>query len=143
MKCDGVGAAHAWGNAHTDEENSAFWVFGSYCVDDRLQVVTGGGDGDAAEAVVGAKFEDEDVCGLSEYPADAAFAAGGGFTADTGVYDFIGLLEGVEAAADAGGEGFLGAESIAGGEAVAEEDDGSAVIFCHRLGRCGSLSAVG
>lgn len=143
MKCDGVGAAHAWGDAHTDEEDLTFWVFAFHRVDDRLQVVAGGCDGDTAQSVVAAELEHEDVGGLAEYPGDAAFTAGGRFTADAGFDDLIGFVERVEAVADPGGEGFIGLQAVAGREAVAEEDDSSAAIFCHSLGRCGSLCAIG
>jgi hypothetical protein len=117
----GVGGAHAWGDAHAAEEDLTFWISVADGVDNGLEVGMGGFDGDAAEAVVGAEFEDEDVDGLTEDPADASQSAGGGFAADAGVDGLIGQVEGVEAAADAGGEGLIGVEAVAGGQAVAEE----------------------
>jgi len=48
-------------------------------------------------------------------------------------------VEGVEAVADEGGEGLIGVEAVAGGEAVAEEDDG----FCVGWGSGSGRSRVG
>jgi len=75
----GVGGAHGWGNLHAGKDDAGVWIFGPDGVDDGLEVCRGAGDGNAAEAVVGAEFEDEDVYGLAEDPVDAAAAAGGGF----------------------------------------------------------------
>jgi len=47
----------------------------------------GNGGVNAAEAVVAAEGEQEDVDGLAEHPIDAAGAAGGGFAAEAGVDD--------------------------------------------------------
>lgn len=86
----GVGGAHGWGDLHAGEDDAGIGIFGFDGVDDGLEVCGGAVDGDAAEAVVGAEFEDEDVYRLTEDPADSAAAAGGGFAGDAGVDDGIG-----------------------------------------------------
>jgi hypothetical protein len=119
----GVGVAHGWRDLHAGEDDPGRWVPRSYRVDDRLEVGGGLGDGYSAQAVVGPEFEDEDVHRLAEHPADAVPAARGGFAADARVGDLVGEVEGVEAVFDEIGEGLAGADAIAGGEAVAEEDE--------------------
>ena len=81
---------------------------------------------DAAEAVVGAEGEDEDIDGLAEDPVDAAGAAGGRFAAQAGVDDAPAEAGGGEFLLDEGGVGLAGGvvEAVAGGEAVAEKQDG-------------------
>ena len=122
-KGGGVGGAHRGGNLHAGENDAGGGVLGFYGVDDRLEVGGGAGDGDTAEAVVGAEFEDEDVHGLAEDPADATASAGGGFAGDAGVGDGIGYVEGVDAVFDEVGEALARGDAVAGGEAVAEEDE--------------------
>jgi hypothetical protein len=60
-----VGRAHAWGDAHSGEEDLTGGVMAADGVDDGLEVVAGAANGDPAEAVVGAEFEDKDVGGLA------------------------------------------------------------------------------
>ena len=86
----------------------------------------------------------EDVSGLAEGPVDPALSVGGCFAADARVDDLVGQAEGVDAAADEGGESLIGVEAVAGGEAVAEEDDGFSVVG-RGDGCCctGGMGAVG
>jgi len=119
-----IGATHAWGDEHPRENDLAGGITVADGIDDRLEIVAGTVDGDTAEAVVGAEFEDKDVDRLAQCPAEAALTAGAGFAADAGVDNLIGQMEGVEAAADEGWEGLLGTEAISSGDAVAKKDDG-------------------
>lgn len=124
----GIGGAHAWGDAHSGEEDLAGRVTGMNGVDNRLEVVAGAGNGDTAEAVVASEFEDEDIGGLAQDPVEAALSVSGCFAADAGVNDLVGKVEGVEAVADEGGESLIGGEAIACGEAVTKEDDGFSAV---------------
>ena len=118
-----VGGAHRRWHLHAGDDDTGRRVFDFYGVDDGLEVGGGAGNGDAAEAVVGAELENEDVDGLAEDPIDAAAAARGGFAADAGACDLVGKVEGVDPVFDEVGEGLAGGDPIAGGEAVAKEDD--------------------
>jgi len=120
----GVSGAHAWGDAHSGEEDLAGRVTDMDGVDDRLEVVAGTVNGDTAEAVVSAELEDENVGGLAQCPVEAAFSVGGCFTADAGVDDLVGQVEGVEAMPDEGRKSLAGVEAVGCGETVTKEDDG-------------------
>ena len=127
-----VGFAHARRHRHAGDDDLGGGIFGADFVDDALEVFLRDGRGESAEAVVAAEFEDEDVHGRAEDPIDAAEAAGGGFTAEAGV-DHAVVEAGVgDLFLDESGEGFGGGvvEAVAGGEAVAEEENG----FRGRLG---------
>jgi hypothetical protein len=144
----GIGGTHAWGDAHSGEDDLTGRVMAANGVDDRLEVVTGAVNGDTAEAVVGAELEDEDVSGLAQGPVDPALSVGGCFAADACVDDLVWQVEGVDAAADDGGESLIGVEAVAGGEAVTEEDDGFSVVgrgdrWACRGGGAGGMGAVG
>lgn len=134
------------GDAHSGKEYLARWVPAVNGVDDRLEVIAGAANGDTAKAVVGAEFEDENIGGLTEGPADAALSIGGCFAAYSGVDNLVGQVEGVEAAADQGGESLIRVEAVAGGETVAKEDDGFASVCggngCGRRGG-GSRGGIG
>lgn len=140
-----VGGAHAWGDVHAGEDDLAGRVTAANGVDDGLEVIAGAVNGDTAEAVVGAKLEDEDVSGLAQGPVDSAFSVGGCFAADAGVNDLIGQAEGVEAATDESGESLIGVEAVTCGEAVTKEDDGFSVVGGGSRARvCGrGMGAVG
>ena len=90
VKGGGVGVAHARGHAHAGEEDLAGGITVTDGVDDRLEVGLRGFDRNAAKAVVAAEFEDEDVDGLAQGPAEAALPARGCFAADAGVDDLPG-----------------------------------------------------
>jgi len=119
-----IGAAHGGEGLHSCQDDFGGGVFSFNGVDDGLQIGSCCGDGNAPEAVIGAQFQHEDVDRLAEDPADAAFAACGSFAAKASVDDLIWPVEGVDAAADDGREGLVGAYAVAGGEAIAEEEDG-------------------
>ena len=127
----GVVLAHARGHHHAGDDDLGGGVAVAHAVDDGLEIFLGNGGIDAAEAIVAAEREQEDVDGLAEHPVDAAGATGGGFTAETGVHDppadgrGAGRGgQGVEFVLKEGGVGVGGGafETVAGGEAVAEAD---------------------
>ena len=88
--------------------------------DDGVEVAARVCDGEAAEAVVAAKFDNHDggmeVEDLVE-PVDAVFA---GVAADAGIDHFVVVAAMVERGLKGVGPGVAGFEAIAGGDAVAE-----------------------
>ena len=122
----GVVGAHGGGHHHAGDEELGVGVFGADAVEDGVEVFAGDGGFDTAEAVVGAEGEEEDIDALAENPVDAAEAAGGSFAAEAGVDDAVGEVGGGEFFLEKGGVGFgeRFVEAVAGGEAVAEADDG-------------------
>lgn len=129
----GVILAHARGHHHAGDDNLGGGVAVAHAVDDGLEVFLGNGGIDAAESVVAAEGEEEEVDGLAEHPVDAAGAAGSGFAAEAGVDDppadgrgAGGSGKGIEFILQAGRVGIGGGafESVTGGEAVAETHEG-------------------
>lgn len=127
FECVGISGAHIGRDLHAGDDDRGVGVVCLYGVDDGLQVGDGSVEGYSAEAVVAAEFEDEDVHRLAKDPADTGAAVGGGLPADTGVDDCVGQAEGIDEAADEGGEGLIWIDAVAGGEAIAEEEDGFGV----------------
>jgi hypothetical protein len=85
-------------------------------------------DGKAAEAVVAAELEDDDLGFLGEDAMDAFEGVFGGVAADAGVDDAVAIAGGVEELLKVGGVAGGGIDAVAGGEAVAEAgDDGASV----------------
>ena len=109
------------GHHHAQEEDLCAGIAGF--ADYLGEVVAGGFDVEAAEAVVAAEADDEDVGGLSEEPVESAEAPGGRVAGDAGVdgVDADALL--FEQLRSDGGERFVGGESEPCGDAVAEKDD--------------------
>lgn len=122
----GVGGAERFGHHHAGDENLGVRVFGADAVENGVEVGAGDGRFDAAKPVVGAEREHEDIDALAENPIDAAEPAGGGFAAEAGVDDAVGKIGGGEFFLKERGVGFgeRFVEAVAGGEAVAEADDG-------------------
>lgn len=122
----GVGRAQGCGHHHAGDDELSAGVFGANAFEDGVEVGAGDGRFDAAKAVVGAEGEDEDIDALTENPVDAAKPAGGGFAAEAGVDDAVGKAGVGEFLFQERGVGFgeRFVEAVAGGEAVAEADDG-------------------
>ncbi len=126
VKFSGV-ATHVGGHAHAEEHEGGVGVAGFDAVEDGAEVGAHRFEGKAAEAVVGAEGEDEDINGLAEDPVDAAESAGGGFAGKAGVDHAVGEAGGGDFFGDEAGVG-LGAgvvEAVAGGQAVTVEEDGA------------------
>lgn len=136
-----VGFAHAARHLHADDDELGVRIFRANAVEDGLKILARDGGFDAAETVVGAESEHEDVDGLAENPVDAASATGGGFAAEAGVDDAVREFCSCHFFLDTRGVGFGKRiiEAITGGEAVAEEDDG----FGGGRGRVGVRGAEG
>ena len=103
--------------------------------DDLVEVGAGGGDGQAAEAVVATELDDDDGGMEGEDVVETIDAVFGGVAADALVDDAVVVAEGVEVGLEIVGVALTGVGSVAGGEAVAEADDEGAVIGRRGL-RC-------
>lgn len=132
----GEGFSHVVGHLHAGDEDGDFGVFGAGFGDDAEQVFLGFLGGNAAEAVVAAEGDDEDVGSFSHGPGDAAEAAGGGVAADAGVGDGVGEFGGVDFFLEEGRVGFARIEAVTGGDAVAEDDDALGRGVCFRSFFC-------
>jgi len=111
--------AHVVGHLHAGDEDLDFSVFGAGFFDDAEEIFFGFLRGDAAEAVVAAEGDDENVGSFGHSPVDAAEAAGGGIATDTCVGDGVGELSLVDFGLKESGIRFLGIEAVAGGDAIA------------------------
>ena len=111
--------AHVVGHLHAGEEDLDFGVLIAGFFDDAEEVFFGFLWGNAAEAVVSAEGDDEDVGSFCHGPGDAAEAAGGGVAADSGVGDGVGEFGFLDFGLEEGGVGLLLVESVSGGDAVA------------------------
>ena len=92
-------------------------------VDDAREVGLGLFEGQAAEAVVAAELDDDDLGMAGEDEVDAVEAVLGGVAADAGVDDVVVIAVGVEEALEVVGIGLADVGAVAGGERVAEADD--------------------
>ncbi len=120
-------AAHRGWHLHAGEDEFGGRAPGAHAREDLLEVGAGDVGADAAQAVVAAECEHEEIDGLAENPVDAAQAAGGGLAAETGVDDAPVEAGGVDLGLEEGGVGLrpgIG-QAEARGEAVTEEHDGA------------------
>ena len=115
-----------------DEKDADFGVLEGG--EDGVEVAAGEVEGEAAEAVVAAEFYEDDVGVLGEdgvEAGDGVFAGGAADAfVDHVVVEAAGVRTGVQQALECGWVGLRCVQSVAGGDAVAEADEGFA-------GRCG------
>ena len=105
-----------------------------HAVDDALKIGLGDGGLDAAQAVIAAQGEDENVHGLAENPLHAMKSARGGFAAEAGVDGAPRQVGGVDFPLHLGrvGIGCRIIEPVPGREAVAEEHQGARRVRAER-----------
>jgi hypothetical protein len=72
---------------HAGDDDFRLRVARTDALDDALEVATGDGGAEAAQAVVGPEREHEDVGRRAQRPVDAAQPARGGLTAEAGIDD--------------------------------------------------------
>ena len=121
---------HVVGHLHAGYKDLGIGVFGAGAGDDAEQVLFGFLGGNAAQAVVAAKRDDQDVGSFSQRPSDAAQAASGGVAADSGVGDGVGQSGGGDFLLEDGGVGLFQIKAVACGDAVTEDDDAFLGIAC-------------
>ena len=92
------------------------------------EVGLGDGEGETAEAIVAAEFEEDDGGVFGEGHGDAGEAVLGGIAADAEVEDAVGEFAAVEILLEEVGEALAGVEAEAGGDAIAEAEDGGAGV---------------
>ena len=90
---------------------------------DGVEIAAGVGDGEAAEAVVAAKFDNHNRGMEPEDVFQAVDAVFAGVAADAGIDHFVVVATAVEGGLEIVGPGVAGFEAVAGGDAVAEADD--------------------
>lgn len=123
-KVAGERLAHIGGHLHAGEDDPDLGMAGAGFLNDGLEIGACGGWGNAAEPVIAAEFEDENIDGPFEKPIDAAETAGSGITADAGIDEGERERKRIDAFLEQRGETLGRVEAVGGGEAVAEEDDG-------------------
>ena len=120
-KCRCIVGAVVGGDIHPEEDDLGAGLATS--AEDFTEVVLGVLQGLAAERVVAAEFDHEDVCWLLEDPVDPGETTGRGVAADSGIDDGdIETLGPKERFSDRG-EGLGFGETETCGQAVAEDDD--------------------
>ena len=125
--CEGGGViSQVHGHSHAGDDDFHGRILGADAVDDRLEIGAHGGDRQPAQAVVAAEFEDKDVHGRTENPVDAAESARRGLATQAGVDHAPRQAGGGDFLLHDGGECLGGGviQSVAGSEAVAEEEHG-------------------
>ena len=108
-------------------------------MEDAIEVGLGLFEGEAAEAVVAAEFNDNDAGMAGEDAGDAVEAVFGGVAGDAGVEDMVVEVAGVEEALEFVGIGLAGVGAEACGEGVAEADEERAVLHGRRRASRGCL----
>ena len=94
--------------------------------DDSVEIAARVGDGDAAKAVVAAKFDDDDGGVEAEEVGETVDSVFGGVAADAGVDDFVVVAAVIEVDLEVVGIRVAGLDAVAGSDAVTEAgDDGS------------------
>ena len=123
-----VGAEHRW-HHHAGDNEPGGGIFFADTFHNPLEPGPGDAGLDAAETVVAAECEHEHVHGLAENPVDAAGAAGGGLATQAGVDDPPREAGRRDFLLNEGRVGLGGGifEPVAGGQAVAEENQGARV----------------
>ncbi len=123
--------AHIVGHAHPGDDDFYGGIFQAGLLDDAGEVFFRFGGRDAAQAVIAAEGDDEHVGTLGpERPVDAAESSGGGVAADPGIHYLAGQAGGVEFFLEQRGIGFGAVQSVASGDAVAENDDADFSTVC-------------
>jgi len=128
--------AHVVGHLHAGDEDFNFWIFGAGLGDDSEKVLFGFSWRDSAKAVVAAQGDDEDVGSFGHGPMNAPQATGGGVAANPGIGDGVGECGFGDLFLKEGRVGFFGAESVAYGDAIPQDDDAFLRIGCIRRFLC-------
>lgn len=128
---------HIVGHLHAGDDQTDVRVFGACLCDHPEQVFLAFGGRDTAESIVPAEGNDEDVRPAGKSPVDPAKATRGGVTADPGVGDNEGKAGGLDLLLDHRWIGSVRVQPIAGGDAVAKDDDSFLGIICKRGGFVG------
>ncbi len=128
---DVVGAVVGWQRDAGEND------LGAACLelrDDAGEVGLGLFDGQAAETIVAAELDDDDLRVAGDHAGDAVEAVLGGVAGDAVVDDVIAKALGVEVALKVVGVGLAVVGAVACGEGVAEADDeGTGVGGCRRV----------
>src|SRR5688572_17651548 len=93
-----ISGAEVGRRLHAHEYNSHVGRCRPHAVDDGLNVRTHGIDREAAQAIVRARLQNEDVDGLAREPVDSTKCTGRGFAAVAGVVDAIRKVQGIDSA---------------------------------------------
>ena len=128
--------AHVVGHLHPGDEDFNFWIFGAGLGDDSEEVLFGFSGRDSTKAVVAAQGDDEDVGSFGHGPMNAPQATGGGVAANSGIGDGVGECGFGDLFLKEGRVGFFGAESVADGDAIPQNDDAFLRIGCIRRFLC-------
>lgn len=128
--------AHVVGHLHAGDEDFNFWIFSAGLGDDSEEVLFGFSGRDSAKAVVAAQGDDEDVGPFGHGPMNAPQATGGGVAANSGIGDGVGECGFGDLFLKEGRVGFFGAESVADGDAIPQDDDAFLRIGCIRRFLC-------
>lgn len=118
---DVVLAVVGW-EGDADEED--FDVGGLEGGEDGIEVAAGEVEGQAAQSVVAAELDEDDVRMLGEDGLDAGYRVFAGGSAYAGVDDVVVVAMGVEQVLQCGWVGLGDVQAVAGGDAVAEADEG-------------------
>lgn len=128
--------AHVVRHLHAGDEDFNFWIFGAGLGDDSEEVLFGFSGRDSTKAVVAAQGDDEDVGSFGHGPMNAPQATGGGVAANSGIGDGVGECGFGDLFLKEGRVGFFGAESVADGDAIPQNDDAFLRIGCIRRFLC-------
>ena len=111
------------GHAHAGDEDSS--AVGPQSLHDLCEVRLHGADAQAAQAVVGAERDDDDLGSRAKHPVDAPQARRARVAAHAGIDHAVAVALSVKARLQPRGKGVAGRHPKTGGEAVAEHrDDG-------------------
>ena len=106
-----------------DAGEQDFGVRGEQAGDYGFEVAFGDAEGQAAQAVVAAEFDDDDGGVHGEDAGQAVDGIFGGVAADAGVDDAVMVAAGVEVVLERGGVSLVRQEAVASGNAVSEANE--------------------
>ena len=120
----GVFWPHIRGHLHARQNNFNGRIAPADTLDHGLEVGAGSCRVYSAQSVVAPQFDAKNIHGLPQDPVQPAQATRGGLAAQPGVNDAPGEAAGIQFMLDQRRECFVGIETIAGGQAVAEKEQG-------------------
>ena len=120
----GIGRPDVGRRLHAAQQHGEVALAGG--VDDGGQVLAQFLERQAAQPVVAAELDDQDADVAVEGPVEPSQAAGRGVARHAGVDDLEAEALAIDALLEAGREGLLAAQAVAGRDAVAEDDEARA-----------------
>jgi len=120
-----IALAHIWRHLHTGNHDLRVGILRLDPIDDRLKIFLNSIGGKAAQSVVGAQLEKQNVNATAQKPINSIETAGRGVTALAGIDDLEWPTFGIDFLLDQGRIGLADVETVTGCDTVAEKQNDS------------------